>query len=806
MNAKERAALQYDGQISISTARSRLSKKWKNQTLRWSDFVQKLSETTRTRETYQVYKKLHREEQQHIKDVGGFVGGMLKEGKRKAGQVAWRSLITLDIDYPEQNIYQKINLLFGNANVIYSTHSHSPERPKLRLIFPLSRQVTPDEYEALSRFIADDIGMDMFDDTTYQPERLMFWPSTALNGEYVFQYNDGPFVNPDSILEKKPLWRDASTWPESSRASERRQKHADQQGDPLTKPGTVGAFNRAYTIPEAIEKFIPEIYTACDMPGRYTYVAGSTSAGIVLYNNETFSFSHHGTDPAGGVLVNAFDLIRIHLFHHLDVEAKPDALVFELPSYKEMQKFASEDEKVKQELLTIKQNQAREEFAQINTEHTNTPFDPAWVNRLAYSEKGSIQQSIHNGVLILRHDPNLAGLIAYDSFNRKMVLKRQPPWDEQKGTRNWTDYDDSSIKHYLEISYGFNRANNIYDAINVNMKENEYHPIQEYLNGLTWDGVPRIDKCLVDYLGVVDNEYVRAISRKWFTAGAARIRKPGIKFDHMIILVGPQGVGKSQFFSRVAKNPTWFSDSISKLDNSKESMEQLSGKWIVEIGELSAMKRYEVEHVKVFLTKQEDSYRPSYSRRTETFKRECIFGGTTNREDFLQDTTGARRFWPVRVGDTSKLWSDMTPYIVDQLWAEADIAYQLGEELYLTGAVSEYAKQEQEKYTDTGIGGKVGVAQEFLLKKLPLNWIEKSIPEKKDWLNGFDLTNQDEGSLLREEISAIELFVECFGGNVEKYDKKQSYEMAEILRELGWHSGSERKRIKDYGRQRVFKK
>ena len=207
------------------------------------------------------------------------------------------------------------------------------------------------------------------------------------------------------------------------------------------------------------------------------------------------------------------------------------------------------------------------------------------------------------------------------------------------------------------------------------MQENAYHPVREYLDALVWDGKTRLDTLLSYFLGAEDNAYIRSAGRKWMIASIARIRDPGCKFDHMLILIGAQGVGKSQFFNRIARHQAWFSDSMSKFDNSKEAMEQLAGKWIIEIGELSVMKRSEVESIKTFLTKQDDSYRPSYGRRLETFPRQCVFGGTTNRDDFLQDATGNRRFWPVPITDTKRMWGELTPEIVDQLWAEADAAY-----------------------------------------------------------------------------------------------------------------------------------
>lgn len=787
-------SIQYNGMVHISTGQSRKETKWKNKEMLWSELVEKLSQTTRTRETAAAYRGMHADLRSEIKDVGGFVGGVLKGGRRKKGQVAWRTLLTLDVDFGDMTLWDQVSLLFGNAIVMYSTHSHNVDKPKMRLIAPLSRQVTADEYQALSRFIAAEIGIDIFDDTTYQPERLMYWPSTSEDAPFEFEFLDGPWLDPDKVFSRHKDWDDASTWPESSRAHKIRNKHAEKQGDPLDKPGIIGAFNRTYGIEAAMTTFLSDIYQQCDEQDRFTFMAGSASAGVIVYN-DIFSFSHHGTDPTGGLLCNAFDLVRIHLFGIKDEDSKPDVPIHKLPSYKAMNEWVIKDPQIRIELASIKQTELAEDFAEVIED------DNAWKAKLSYTDKGMMQQTINNAVLMLRYDSQLKGLIALDTFTRTLTIKRSAPWRTTKKIEQWTDSDDASLRHYLEVMYDIKKREIMNDAIQIISKENKYHPIEEYLNRLKWDGVSRLDTMLIDLLGVEDNLYSRSISRKWMAAAAGRVRQPGIKFDNMLILVGKQGVGKSQFFNKLAVNIEWFSDSMNKFDNSKDSMEQLAGKWILELGELSAMKRYEVEHVKVFLSKQEDSYRQSYGKRTEAFPRQCVFGGTTNKEDFLQDSTGARRFWPVRVEDTKRFWTDMTPEFVDQLWAEADVTFLLGEPLYISGEAERISKVHQEQYTE--LGGKVGVAGEFLERLIPIDWEKKKVEEKVNWLYGFEPVNGEE-LVARNSISGIELFVECFSGRVDNYNKKDAYEMSDILLNLNWSRDKNPKTVYGYGKQRIF--
>ncbi len=230
---------------------------------------------------------------------------------------------------------------------MYSTHSHSPEKPRLRLVIPLARPVTPDEYAAIGRRVAADLGIDQFDDTTYEPQRLMYWPSVAKDGEFIFKHQDEPWLNPEDVLARYENWQDPSFWPESSRAQAKRQKLADKQGNPLEKQGLVGAFCRTYTITAAIETFLSDVYERMG-ERRYTYIPGSTAGGLVVYDDDTFAYSHHGTDPISGQLVNAFDLVRLHKFKELDDEAEPGTPVVRLPSYMAMIELAENDPRVRE--------------------------------------------------------------------------------------------------------------------------------------------------------------------------------------------------------------------------------------------------------------------------------------------------------------------------------------------------------------------------------------------------------------------------------------------------------------------------
>lgn len=467
--------IKYDRDVSYSYAASRLSTYWTNHNMAWSDFMQKLAQTVRTKEDLTEYNKMSKSEQADIKDVGGFVGGYLKEGKRRAGQVMNRSMLTLDIDYAAQDMTDILSMFYDFAYCLYSTHKHREISPRLRLVIPLKRNVNADEYEAIGRKVADIVGMDYFDDTTYQPHRLMYWPSTSNDAEFFFTYEDLPLLDPDTILNEYVDWTDTLEWPTSSKEESKTKRLADKQGDPEEKPGIVGAFCRAYTIEEAISTFIPDLYEK-HSTNRYTYHEGSTAGGLVLYENNKFAYSHHNTDPVSGMLVNSFDLVRIHLYGAQDEDTKTDTPVNRLPSYKAMQQRAQNDEVVKKQLINDKMSDAMQDFDEI------VNSDDAWSETLEITSKGTFKASIPNIEIILRNDPNLKGKIAFNEFTKQIECLGKVPWNTNFKTRQWQDGDDSSLRSYIEKIYDIHHSGKTKDAIISVAMQNAYHPVRDYLS------------------------------------------------------------------------------------------------------------------------------------------------------------------------------------------------------------------------------------------------------------------------------------------------------------------------------------
>ena len=791
--------LKYDGEIHICAFASRMAKTGKNKKQLWSEFLSTLLRTVTTGETIQEYLRMGKDEQDRIKDVGAYVGGWLKEGRRKSANLEHRTLLTLDADFAQPNLLDTFDLVYGCAVAVYPTHKHTPEKPRLRFVIPLSRPVSAEEYEAIGCRVACDLGIDQFDDTTYQATRIMYYPSTSTNGEFKPEYRDAPWMNPDTVLVQYPDWRDTSYWPMSSRMDTARNREAKKQGYPLEKPGIVGAFCRCYDIDAVIEKFLPDIYTACALPDRYTYAKGSTAAGLVLYDGGVFAYSNHGTDPTSGKLCNAFDLVRIHLYGDRDEDIATDTPMSRRPSYLAMVELAENDLDVKRLLHKERMDQAKTDFdAPVDDEH--------WEDQLDLS-KGKVLSNVHNAHLIIRNDPRLKGCIAYNALKVRLVAIHDLPWRKVFDPVNgdtWADSDDTRLFQFLEEEYGLVGENKNRSGLLNAANDNIIHPILDYLKGLTWDGVPRLDSLLVDYLSAEDTPYTRAVTRKTFVAAVARVFSPGCKFDYVLVLAGPQGRGKSTLVAKMSNG--WYTDSLAGI-GTKEAYEGIQGFWLVELGELAAMRKIEIETIKNFISKQVDSYRAAYGRRVEDHPRQCVFIGTTNSTAFLRDDTGNRRFWPVRLleQDPAKtVWGDLTQPVINQLLAEAVALYRAGEPLTLPPELLESAQEKQREFTEDD--PRRGLVEIYLETLLPTEWESWDIGRCQGWFAEDD-SMRAVGSVRRNFVCAAEIWAECFGKDLRTFPRLDRGEVTAILRQLpDWREEPKRQRCGVYGRQTRFQR
>ncbi len=795
--------LNNDFDIDIATAHSRLSKKWRNKSWKWSDIVAKCAETKRTGETIAEYLKMSKDEQSNIKDVGGFVGGYLANGTRKAASVLYRTLVTLDIDYGTNEVWDDFTLNFDCAAMIYSTHKHTPEKPRLRLVIPANRQMTPSEYEPVARYWTAKIGIELFDHTTYQKNRLFYWPSTSKDGEYIFNYQDGEAFDVDAVLKTYRNYQDVSEWPVSSREGDVVAHEIKKAGDPTEKAGLIGAFCRTYSIEEVIEKFLSDVYEKTASEGRYTYKAGSMAAGCLTFDGK-FAYSYHDTDPASQQLCNAFDLVRIHKFGILDEDSRTSD-VTRLPSYAKMQDFVSADKDVRVLLTKERLVNIDTDFADLNDDSTEStePTNDDWMAELERDRKGTIKSTAKNIICILENDPALKGHLWHDLFSGFDLVKGGLPWD--KKATQWGNRDDANLRIYLEERYEITGKDKIKDAKDAVLTRHRLHPIRDYLNGLTWDGVPRLEKLIIDYIGAEDTELNRVMTRKHFTAAVARVFDPGCKYDYCLIVSGDEGIGKSTLFSIMGGE--WFNDSLITTEG-KSGMEQLRCGWIVELAELSSIKRNDVEQVKSYISRRDDIYRAAYGTTVEKHPRQCVFCGSTNEAYFLKGDTGNRRFWIIAVNPELRKYTDFNEAIMkdrDQLWAEAVTYYRRGEKLYLPTELETQARQRQKQYNDDVDDPLRNRLAVFLDMKLPVDWDSWDLNRRRAYIKNPDPLDED-GITQRDRVCAAEFICECMGRDMsDKEYKYLSRRVCRLLDESGWERRmGQRYMERLYGRQRSF--
>ena len=782
----------------ISTGKSRHDTAWKAENITWQELTDRLRTPCKTPEAYSEYRRMSAQDKADRKDVGGFVGGKLRGSRRKSEDVLSRCLITLDADSAYPGLWDDVTVMLPWQMCAYSTHSHSPKKPRLRFVIPMTRDVTPDEYPAVARRVAEMIGIETMDPTTYQPARLMYWPSVSRDGEYLFYEQTGDLLDPDSILDSYNNWRNAAEWPTSSAETDVRMSAAKRQGDPTEKPGIVGRFCRAYDVPAAIEAFLSDKYRQ-EPSGRYTWIEGTTASGAVLYDDGAFLYSNHATDPAQGQLCNAFDLVRIHKFADRDTDPTVD--ITKRPSYLAMCDFAASLPELKEAMV----KEVNEDFADMRDQSE-------WVHQLECNKKtGLIEPTIENLRLILTYDDAFRGKLALNAFSGRLVWRSAPPWNpfervQFTNGRPFTDADAANLRNYFQKHWKVNAPKALEDALTSVSDANAFNPVREYLDSLSWDGVERLDTLLVRYMRAQDTPFTRAATRKWFTGAVKRIYEPGCKFDSMLVLIGEQGVGKSRLPLIMSKG--WFTDSLPSMSGDKSSFEALSGKWIVEVAELAAAKKSEQESIKNFVSKQTDSYRQAYAHYTQDYPRQCVFFGTTNDPEPLHDPTGARRFWTIEVEGFERGVLTGLEEERDQLWAEAKQRYHDGETLWLDDdAVNAEAVALQDHYT---VHDEMEASiLEYLDRRLPGNWYNLSVEDRRDFIHGDALSSyaDEDLTLVRDVICVQEIRVELCGQDPTRggSDEKLSRRIGAILNRLpGWKRAVGQRRIPGHGKQRYY--
>ena len=790
-----------DRMLTISVGGGRKALVWAATETTWPALCDRLRAPVRGTESHAAYMRMTKAQQDSLKDIGGFVGGTLRGGRRKMRAVTGRDLVTLDLDAIRDggtgDVLAAVSAL-GCASCVYSTRKHEPARPRLRVVIPLDRTVTAEEYEPIARRIAEWLGIENCDPTTFQSYRLMYWPSASADSEFIYDVNDGPFCAADDILKSYTNWRHVAEWPQVPGQAAKLRDTAAKQEDPTEKKGLIGAFCRCYDIRRAMDELLPGVYAPTEDPDRYTYTGGSTSGGAIVYQDK-WLYSHHATDPAGGQLCNSWDLVRLHLYGDRDEGVQEGALRGnKLPSYTAMSDMA----------LGLPEVRLRLQEERISPEEDfGTPVeddDKNWLADLNLDKNGKVVLNARNLQMIFHNDPNLAGKFGYNAFRYAVTAEGALPWnDRAKCPRDWTDADDASLRNYFDLRYGLVGAGRIGDMFTQVAQEKPTDDVRDYLEGLTWDGVPRIDTLLIRHLKADDTPYTRAVTRKTLVAAVARTFEPGCKFDSVLTLIGAQGIAKSMLVD-VLGGP-WYNDSIQSFTG-KDAQELLRGSWIVEIPEVDRFStKYDSAIIKQFLTRRDDIFRESYGHRSASHPRRCVFVATTNQPEFLVDATGNRRWWIVVCHATSDDRGEDVKYLRrdrDQVWAEAVALWRAEEPLTLPPELMPEALEVQSQAQSEDAWE--GMIREFVEEQVPYEWVNYSLEERLIWWH--DELKRKEETVPRQTICIPEIWCELLGRPRSDLDVFRSRRIGSILRNLpDWEPCGPRKTIA-YGTQKSYKR
>lgn len=691
------AARQERETVKIAVASNLHAPVWQNEEVRWCDLKEKLSQVKRTKETVDQYRNFETAQKTKAKDVGAFVAGTLRDGRRRADAVTGRSLLTLDADTAAPTLFEDITMFHDFSFCMFSTHSHTPEQPRYRVLIPVNREMTPDEHGAVSRKVAEMLGMSNFDACSFRAAQMMFWPSCPKDGEFIYKEQiseDGEWLDVDAILDMygdNDEWQDPLNWPRTASENNAHISSMKKQGDPMTKQGMIGAFNRTYSTSEAIETFLSDVYEQVT-GDRYTYVHGTSAGGLVTYD-DMFAYSHHGTDPCSDKLVNAFDMVRLHLFGALDDDSAIDTPIAKLPSTKAMKDFARNDKRVKAQVLAEKKAVLDDDFNDFMecVEESGAEQEQPELD-LELDRSGNIIANGRNITAIFRHD--IAPSLKYDTFGKKNVVVKPFIWDSPARSIRargevFNDTDAAGMLVYFAKVYDIEKTSMIENVLKFEVSKSTYHPVLETIESAKWDGIERAESLFIDYLGAEDNVYTREVTLKFLQHALKRLIQPGCAFPWVPVLEGPQGCGKSLIAARLALETEWFTDAVTDFRDQKKAGELLQGRWIAELSELAAMKKSEIEATKAFLSKTSDAYRGAYERYVSEYPRQSVFIATTNEDTYLKDKTGNRRQMPVKC-DVSKrtkvVKDDFTHEVALQVWAEVlemgveNISFELSDE------------------------------------------------------------------------------------------------------------------------------
>lgn len=779
-----------DAPLAIVTAPRYNARHWKPDTVTWGDVIAWTETPADTKECWSyVLGTLARTTVDHTSkpEKTGCEGY-----HRRRGAVVSRSAVTLDIDYPVVDLPARLELALPWAGLVHTTWRATPDKPRYRLILPTDREMAPEEYHAVASVLMEDIGLSMFDPGSVQAERYMFGPSAQHRDWFGAWVLDGDAVPVDETMNRYDP--DLTRFPMPAPAKARR--------SPFELDGVVGAFNRVYVDLEALT-------SAYDLPyetagaDRWHLVGARGQAGMgPVAGVEGLFYSHHAGDPAYGQTVTAFDLVRLHRFGEMDVEASPKTPINRLPSVAAMRDLAAVDHRVVAELVGVDFDASPMDA--LDTDDVPPTADEVssardWRLGLRLDPKtGLIEDTIANWDLVTRHDEVFAGLY-FNELTLSVEVDRDLPWRPlARGGATLSNTDRAALAHYLERRYQ-NRLSRLFvsELIDTTAQGRFRNPIREYLRGLSWDGVPRLEESLP---GVEPTPYTRMVARKVLVAAVARMLDPGVKWDHSLVLFGPEGIGKTHWVERMSRG---YYAELGPI-NAKDTLLAMQRSWIMVADEGHSLRKTDADAQKEFLTRRQDVFRLPYEREAVAHPRHCVIWSTTNDEVFLRRQEGNRRFLIVRC--TRRVdFESMTDEYVAQVWAEAVTLYDAGEQLFLDPVASRVAAAEREGFTEEDALG--GLIAEYAETLVPDDWGVRSPESRALWLLDAADGMGEGGSRRIETICTMQVWVEVLQRRRGDHRRADLLDITAALKRLpGWRARPGRERVPGYGPQQVFER
>jgi len=771
-----------DFTLAVATAPKRDSKQWKNEVVSWSEIRDWMGQPA------------------NKKEAGNYVlGRLVADGRRNNKTVEARSALTLDVDHPDGGFLETLETQ-EYLHIWHSTYSSTPDNPRYRIIIPLDREISPAEYEAAARGVMQVLGDDNFDPGSIEYARYMFKPSSQKPTWFVWGEGGAKIAHAEDLIALAP----------ASLAGLPPIRPGRNKRDPFKIEGLVGQFNRAY-------QDFDELIAEYDLPyekhseKRWTLKGAIGSAAGVGEVAAGLWYSHHGGDPAHGEACTAFDMVRLHLFGHMDEDVKPTTPVNRKPSYTAMVDLASDDDRVKTAVFRDLEEDFQDILGDDPEPSTTAPVDDSeedvekprdWRTQLAINRAGNVVDSFDNWKLISENDPDFQAL-TFNEMTSSIEIDRDLSWRAFKpSNRGWMEADLKHMKIMMERRYRLKVAKErIDEMVTLRAFDRAVDPVADYLRRLEgkWDGTARLETCLP---GVKPTDFTRLVARKSLVAAVARAMDPGVKWDHVLVLFGDEGKGKSYWIDKMSMGWTADLGDIRRPD----TLLKISRTWIVVSDEGHSLKKADADEQKEFLTRRVDVFRAPYERAPADHPRRCVIWGSTNDDVFLRRQQGNRRFLIVHT-DGKVDFDLLTPDYVDQVWAEAYHLWQQGEQLWLTDEESALAHQEREYYTeDDSLAGRI---EDFLNMRVPNDWATMGRGSRtqfyRDYQDGM-IEAEETGSEIKLTCP-VQIWYELMG-EVRNPSKKDLQDIRESMKNVsGW------RRVKNpvwfgggYGTQRVYER